>query len=64
MSIEVQYTIIGVIMIAAIVWGGIAMRRIVRGKKSCCGCSLKDSCCGKNNAANKKDTCCDKKNAG
>lgn len=64
MSIEVQYTIVGVILIIALIWGGIAMRRTVRGKRSCCGCSFKDSRCGKNNAADKKDTCCDKKNAG
>lgn len=73
MSIEIQYTIVGIILIVALIWGGIAMRRTVRGKRSCCGCSLKDSCCnnaankkntccGKKNTANKKDTCCDKKN--
>lgn len=62
MSIEVQYTIVCIILLAATVWGGIVMYRTLHGKKSgCCGCSLKDSCASmKSGGQKKKDAPCEK----
>lgn len=55
MSIEVQYTIVCAILLAATIWGGIVMYRTLHGKKSgCCGCGLKDSCAGKKCMEQKK----------
>ena len=45
MSDAVQYTIVGVIILAAIVWAIVKITRISKNKGSaCCGCGLADTC--------------------
>ena len=57
MSETTQYIIVGVILIASVIWIIVKFRRKRQGKDSgCCGCSLQDACSKKQ----EKPSCCDK----
>ena len=45
MSETVQYTVVGIIILLAIIWAAYKTARISKGKESgCSGCSLSDTC--------------------
>lgn len=68
MSEKVQYTIVAVILLGAIVW--IVVNTVRKRKKkgsSCCGCSLADVCSKtseKEHGDCRDKDCCDKKGVG
>lgn len=41
---SVQYTIVGIIFLAAIIWAGIKVSKMGKGSDTCCGCALSDTC--------------------
>lgn len=52
MSLKIQYTLIGIIVLIALVWAAVRFHRTIKRKNSSCtGCSLKDNC--KKNPAKK-----------
>lgn len=61
MSEKVQYVIVGIIFLAAIIWAGVKASRIGKGKgDACCGCALSDAC-KKKKGSEKIESCEDKK---
>ncbi len=46
MSLALQYTLIGIIFLAIILWMVVRMRKRIKsgGAGGCCGCAIKDSC--------------------
>lgn len=61
MSETLQYTIVGVIILIAIIWIGVKASHIGKDKKSgCCGCALSDACKRKENKPDKNQHCDDR----
>lgn len=57
-NLIVQYTLVGMILLAASVWIVWKLIKIKRqGPKSCCGCSLSQTC-GKTTPRKKERDCC------
>lgn len=59
LNITLQYVIVGIILTGVAIW---IIRKIIfihkHGSKSCCGCSLSETCVKKNDLKRKAGECC------
>lgn len=63
-NLAIQYTVVGLIIIAALIW--LVIKFIKRKKKhgACCGCALSEKCMSQDkNTASKKVTCQSRKSS-
>lgn len=58
-SLIIQYILVGIILLAAIVWIAIRLFRLRKkgAGRSCCGCSLADSCNKQSQRKGKSEKC-------
>lgn len=60
-NLAIQYTAVGIIIIAALVWLVIKFnrQRKNKGSSSCCGCALSGKCASGNDIEKNNEKCCD-----